>query len=566
MTGIIILLLLNFLLFLPRYFFNRQTDTFFPYKELFKNRKTIYLRALASRFNNDVFRVVPEWVVLNALGCLCSSMVSSKLIGVVLFMFYNFCLILFTYHYGILSIYKTFPALSTDSSLLKQGYAIAVKGYKKEVTLGWIAFFILELCLGCAIWLLVSDFTKNTELILGFCVLLFLSSVVFFSAKKISVFNFKGGYDFHYLTYATVQSVIFTINANRFYSRKAKKELALLPSLSEDSFYPKQNIPELAVKPNICFIALESYGAILYENELFRHSYVQQLSAIETTLRAKGWESAGKLMQSPVSGGGSWMAFSSLLKGIAIHSEALYRNLLQQQHNYPTESVMDVFSGLGYDTWLTAAIGGFETLVIPWKETLDFMGTKNLIRYHDLEYSGVRFNMGPSAPDQYMLNKSLELIRKKQKDKPYVFFTETINSHVKFHSPTVVFNDWMYCNTATVEEFCATEVSDKLLVENYRKAISYQLSVIEQLIAAEQENTLFVIFGDHQPALITSHNHSFNTPVHIFSKNENLITALVEQGFEKGLIYSKEKSNPNPFYEFKAAFLKSFFKTYKVPF
>jgi len=240
----------------------------------------------------------------------------------------------------------------------------------------------------------------------------------------------------------------------------------------------------------------------------------------------------------------------------------MYRKLLYERNLFPSQSIFDVLEQIGYSTNLIATVGGYKNFKIEWDKILSFLGTKNVIRFDDLNYKGVTFNFGPSAPDQYMLNKSIEILKEKNKNQPITFFVETINSHANFETPTTIFDDWKKCNTANREDFKPTDTSDNNLNENYFQAIQYQLKILEDLIIREKEDSIFVIFGDHQPPLLTSSENSFNTPIHVISKNMQFINYWLNDNFSDSLSCNTKGVELNH-HDLKSLFIANFIETYK---
>jgi hypothetical protein len=562
MTTLLIFFVLNFTLFIPRYYLNKSTSSFFPFKEIFENN-IFNIKKIFNRFNDDIFRFNLEFSFVVILLHFIKTYLPIIFTEIFVSIFYLLTLLLFFYHYSILSIYKSYPAFYTDWKLIKQGFQILKNGYVFQLFLG-IAFFLLFsiLIVYLNVYLVKEIYASDKILLLIFCTLIVLLTLIFSFLKKVNFFIFRKEFDFHYISYFSFQSSISLLASNRFFSKKTKEDMKKLPNIISKNIVSLPKNIEFKSKPNIYFIAIESYGAILYENENFEKNYTTLLDSISKNLNNQNWHIASSLSRSPVSGGSSWISYSSFLKGIDINSDLMYRKLLHKRNEFPTQSILNILEDLGYSTNLISGIGGYKNFKINWEEILSFLGTKNLIRYDDLEYNGVTFNFGPSAPDQYMLNKSLELLKEKNHNQPITFFVETINSHANFETPTVIFNDWKKCNKVKKEEFKPTTELEKKLIENYFLAIKYQLKVIEDLILNEKEDSIFILFGDHQPPLITSSSNSFNTPVHIISKNKKFVNSWLNSGFSDSLNCKNNDAKLNH-YDLKPIFIKTFIEIFK---
>lgn len=236
--------------------------------------------------------------------------------------------------------------------------------------------------------------------------------------------------------------------------------------------------------------------------------------------------------------------------------------MINNQEKYKTESLFSVLEKMGYENYLVSGLGGFENYVIEWGKILSFLDTRNVIKYTDLEYKGERFNFGPSAPDQYLLNKSRALIEEKSIGKPFALFLETINSHYNFDSPTIVLKDWKSCSTALREDYKPLQNLSEKVLDNYFKAITYQLEcVVDFILSDKEKDSIYVLFGDHQPPFITNSNNSYKTPIHVISKNQTFINQWYSKGFNEGLLGSLSDSVKCHF-EIKKLFMDSFITTY----
>ncbi len=453
MEHVLIFLLLNFLLFLPRFFLNKKTSTFIPYKEIFTN-EGIRLQPLISRFNDDIFRVNFELALAVLLIVFFKATIAIQVAQQLFFIFYLSTLLIFYYHYSVYSIYKTYPAITVDFPLLKEGLNIAKSGYKKSLLLGIIAFFTYGIGLYfLSTYFVAQIYFKDSISLLLLCFLILLLALLFKIDKKVNFFKYATDGDFHYLTFAVVQSTIYLVNSNLYYSSKSKKDILKIPGYIERAYLEIPIKTAVIQKPNVFFIAIESYGAVLYENAYFKQEFEKTCSSLSLKFQEKGLFTASNLSKSPVTGGASWVSYSSLLTGVNIENNFIYNYLFNNQSKYKTQSILDIFENLDYKSFLISGLGGYENYPIEWNKILNFLGAKNVIKFKDLDYQGPLFNFGPSAPDQYLLHKSMEIMKQKSGNKPLVSFVETINSHYPFESPTLLLDDWNDCTTASEKDF-----------------------------------------------------------------------------------------------------------------
>ncbi|MFB9076180.1 sulfatase-like hydrolase/transferase [Flavobacterium procerum] len=563
MTVVAIYLFLNFLLFVPLYFFNKETSTFFPKNQIFRQKNwRLGLMAVVSRMNKDIFRLNLEYTIVILILSIFKDYINFKYVAVPFQVYYIFTLTVFYYHYSIYTIYNTFPAIVSDFHLIKQGLKIAWAGYKKQLLLG-ISFFIILLFFTIRLNVLMLEQIENTNIILlkilaPIIILIPFRHLLF---RNLNYIYFQTS-DIDHYSGMQIQSLIFLISSNVFFSKKTKSEIGLIPKIYNKSEFIVSSDQTLKKKPNIYFIAIESYGAILYENEVYKKPYSELLEAMHQRIQNDQWHSASFLSNSPVSGGGSWMAFFSVLKGIEIKTDSLYRKLVQLRDQYQVQSIFTVLKKLHYNTFLVTGIGGFENFKVPWKEILEFADVQDLVINKDLNYTGPLFTL-ESAPDQYFLNRSIQIMKTKSQDNPFAFFVETLNSHYDFYSPTVLLDKWEDCNTTSLQDYEPTDPKSNNK-ENYFEAIKYQLKTIENLILNEPLDTIFVIFGDHQPPMITTDDNSFKTPVHIISKNKDFMALWHQKKFSSNLVIDIEQTPSIEHHEIKNLFLKYFLKVYSV--
>jgi hypothetical protein len=562
MIGLVVFLLLSFLLFAPRYAFKSKTAAFFPLKEFFPKGR-FRIQPFFTRFNEDIFRLNWEYAVLVVVLSMLQNEIPMVYAKVILAVFYWSTLIFFLYHHSIYGIYKSYPSFKSDIALIRQGIQIGFSGYKTALFTGFLLFLVLS---GLVFWanFYIVEMLNAANVLLFFCSAITFIGIAYWFYKKVNPLQFTTEDRFEIHHFATIQWSLSLLLSNRFFTRKTKEDLAQIPELIAQSVVEIPNDLSLKSKPNLCFIAIESYGAILNENEVYRERYQTLLENWERKLQNENFKSASILSETTVTGGTSWVSYSSFLKGVNIKNDFIYRFLLNHQKEHKTQSVLDILNELNYDTYLVAGIGGFETLSIEWEKIMSFLGTKNAIKYSDLEYKGETFNFGPSAPDQFLLNKARDLMKTKSKKNPFAFFVETINSHYNFDSPTRILPQWTDCQTANRHEYKPLENLSEKPVENYFEAIAYQLNNLENFINNDNtSDTIYIVFGDHQPPLITNPKNSYKTPIHIICKDADFIKPWLALGFEHGLKTKLASQKKFSHADFKKIFTEIFFKTYQ---
>ena len=73
--------------------------------------------------------------------------------------------------------------------------------------------------------------------------------------------------------------------------------------------------------------------------------------------------------------------------------------------------------------------------------------------------------------------------------------------------------------------------------ERYAQAMKYQIDTVTDYVNHRNaDDTIFVLFGDHQPGLITKKEFGWYTPIHVISKDKKLIDEFIKFGFLPDLI------------------------------
>jgi hypothetical protein len=292
----------------------------------------------------------------------------------------------------------------------------------------------------------------------------------------------------------------------------------------------------LRKRPDIYFIFIESYGSVLYKRLHFRMPYANLLAATEDELSAAGWRTASALSESPTWGGGSWLAYTSVLFGLRINNHPQYLSLLNK---YQVEHYPDVGSYLqsqGYHyAWVTSLANELDERT--WNRYIRFLGVDEWLRYADLDYHGQHYSWGPAPPDQYVLNYTNTRLQN-ETDQPLFYVTITQNSHYPWRSQPTLVEDWQSLNQApSAGATPASSADDTSTVrQDYLQAISYQLRTVEDFILRNgDDDTLYFLIGDHQPPRVSRRADGFDTPIHIISKDQALLDAFGEFGFTPGL-------------------------------
>jgi hypothetical protein len=280
---------------------------------------------------------------------------------------------------------------------------------------------------------------------------------------------------------------------------------------------------------DVYIVFVESYGAVLLDAPQLHDGALAAMQRFGQTVTAAGFTLRSARMASPTYGGGSWLAHGTVDSGAWLDSELRYELLtttdrptwprLMAHAGYQT---MDALSGLKQPLD-SAAFWGFDRMV----------GTDE-IGYHgpDFGWFGV--------PDQFALGAIAALPR--AADKPLFAQIVLVSSHMPFSPLPPYVEDWndaeRFASHPEVAQRLATRPDWQNLAKPYADSIDYDLQVLGDWVPrAVRGNALVIILGDHQPpALIGVASASHDVPIHVLSRDPEIVRAFAGAGFVDGAV------------------------------
>ncbi|WP_319532015.1 sulfatase-like hydrolase/transferase [uncultured Cohaesibacter sp.] len=303
---------------------------------------------------------------------------------------------------------------------------------------------------------------------------------------------------------------------------------------SPDPLAEADNLFQAIKGRDVVLIFVESYGRSAIEDPLYSPIIQPRLTAVEAQLQKAGLAIATGWSLSPTMGGLSWLAHGTFLSGLWVDSQNRYDRLMISER----KSLNRLFQQAG---WRTAAI--MPAITMAWPEA-EYFGYDQVLAAKDLGYKGKPFNW-VTMPDQYTLSAFERLARQPASEggKPLMAEIALVSSHAPW-TPVAKLIDWDDVGDGTVFNEQATsgetprEVwSDRKKVQqHYIGTIDYSLHTLGDYIARFSKDAVFIILGDHQPApIITGDNAPRSVPVHVISKDRDLIKRFEEEGFSSGM-------------------------------
>ncbi len=553
----LLFLLLNSLLFLPRYLLEMETNTIYP-----SFQKTTFAKQVQELFifrkNVDIFRFSFEFTILVFLFYFLKNKLRSTIARWILYVSYLLLFIFQVYWQIVWVMFKMEPNFFNDSKQFALGFSIITSEPDATaifVFLGIIALFILFYFLIKRLLVLVYQL-EFSQLFL----VLFTGLFLFCGCYKFKMAS--RGWNLHRFPERVVQVMTYPVARCIKMSVKSKR---VLDDLDLNKVVAQSPIDTFTLNssPNIHLIFIESYGRLLYDDPDISSRYKKVLEEESKSLEKNGWSIASHLSKSPVIGGASWVAYSSFMYGLDFKNHAYYKTLLNNTKLYEYKHLFRLLREKGYKSYWISPISGHKKMPVPYELYDRFYEIDKRFHYKDLQYKSTLYGFGPSPPDQYTLNFVKSELEAKETD-PYLLFYITINSHNPFVTPPF-FDDWTTWKSLkkgskeTKSSFVANPDTP-----DYIKAIEYQIKTIANFIVGQgSEDDLFIIVGDHQPPKITLDTYDRSTPLHVISKNKKFINDFNEYGFSNNLEV-RDTSQHIRHEGFYSMFLRNFLHNYST--
>ena len=285
-------------------------------------------------------------------------------------------------------------------------------------------------------------------------------------------------------------------------------------------------------KGDVLIIFFESQGALVFDDPRFAIPLADNFAALERSLNAAGWQVASARVESSTFGGGSWLAHSSLLSGLRIAEQGDYHDLLTSDR----ATLANRFTAAGYRS--VALMPGLRH---SWPEGR-YYGFDRILDGKSLDYRGPAYG-GWVIPDQYSLHRLHQIEIAPTNRPPLLVVFPTINSHAPFTPLPPYHPDWSDVAVGSDKTpssdavALGTRLDGEALATAYVHSVRYNLEVLGgYLHQFAPANALLLVLGDHQPpAIVAGRDSSWQTPVHVFSRNPDLIRAFQAAGFQAGI-------------------------------
>jgi len=495
-----------------------------------------YFTFFFSRGSDDIFRISIELILLLwVFTWIKWSLSRAKWVFATTY--FGF-LIYMIYDASFKKIYHFKPILANDITLIKYGTEIIWSDTPWLIFVGLVAFTVTFWLILRVSRFLITGFDRNQihrsrafQLVSLLCILslykLHLHPLLFDDKKHLPI-----------VEQASFNVVTFSIMRNVTQSIQLQKKISdfNISDLAERN--EKFNSQELNEKPNIYLIFIESYGKVLYDHAALSTSFSSLLDKYENRLKGADVFSVSRFSDSPVSGGGSWLAYTSMLYGEDIATQGLYQKLVNDNEFHQVPNFLKWLQNQGYQSVFLSPLATSKR-VPDYDVYGKFYGVDKWVKPHVFEhFTGTGYGWGSIPPDQYLLHYTIENYF--QSSKPNVLFFLTKNSHSPFKSPTVAVDDWKKLEEKNTPDQ-TSYFSDKPTPDDYLNAINYELDYLTKFAVNLNEKDVLIIVGDHQPPVITQPEDGSETMIHLLSKNSEFIDSFQQYGFSSGLHCLEQK-------------------------
>jgi hypothetical protein len=304
---------------------------------------------------------------------------------------------------------------------------------------------------------------------------------------------------------------------------------------------------------DVYLVYIESYGTTVFDTPEFRSALRGSLIDFESMLRAAGYTMASNRLVSPTFGGGSWLAHATLASGVRMDDPVLYSQLSRSGR----KMLPGYFKDAGW-----RAIEIMPGIKAPDPEARAW-GFDRDVYAAELGYHGPSFGWF-AIPDQFTLERAAEIREALGSDTPVFTQIVLVSSHIPFSPVPPYLADWHDAGAfATVPADAWDEIFRSpdwtVLAPGYLKSLKYDFLVLGDWLAKHLAgNELVILLGDHQPpAVVGGELQQWTVPVHVLSRDPDLVAPFIAAGYVDGLVPPKTPP-PKGMETFLPSFLTAF--------
>lgn len=301
---------------------------------------------------------------------------------------------------------------------------------------------------------------------------------------------------------------------------------------------------------DIHFFMIEAYGYAVFSRDRLQEKLSPYLDRLAAVLEEAGYGVAGNYVTAPVFGGFSWLAETTVLTGQLVDRQPKFEELLDISREREVPSLTRMLHEGGYYT-LAVKPG---TVHGSWPEGWELFRFENsLVAYEgDFNYRGPWFSY-VAVTDQHALWTTHNYLERERQpggaaeDRPVYVHYQLVSSHTPFNRIPPYIENWEDLGDGSIYHERAEEIltfnntwgGGTELDEGYSASIAYVLHVLAEYIERfldHERDPILIFMGDHQPQRpIREQDAGASVPVHVASRDPELLRALKREGYERGL-------------------------------
>jgi hypothetical protein len=310
------------------------------------------------------------------------------------------------------------------------------------------------------------------------------------------------------------------------------RELPRSPALEAALAAPRRVALGGLQSRDVYLVFLESVGAVTYDNPRAARELAPVRARFADDIAAGGHQVVSAFLRSPTIGGASDLAHLSLLSGIDLSDPRRHDLLLTTRR--PT--LLSLFRAHGYQTF-----GLYPAVSWEWPERA-YYGFDVYLEGRDLAYRGPPLGYW-NIPDQFALARFEHLHPRSSASPPRFVFFPTITCHLPFSPVPPYQPDWSRVlgdnpfDAAQLARARAERVNWLDMFPDYLRMVDYTYRWLGgYLRLPEPREAVYILVGDHQPASnVSGAGAPWDVPVHIVSRDPQLLARFTAQGFQSGL-------------------------------
>lgn len=284
---------------------------------------------------------------------------------------------------------------------------------------------------------------------------------------------------------------------------------------------------------DVVLVFVESYGRIALEDPVVAKLVAPVLADGDRRLRAAGYGARSGFLTSSTSGGGSWLAHSTLQSGVWIDTQARYNTFVDSDR-------LTLSSAFGRAGWRT--VGVLPGNDRDWPEGAVY-GYDQIYDERNIGYQGSRFTFS-SIPDQYTMS-AFQRLERAQPHAPLMAEIGLLSGHAPWNPvPSLV--DWTAVGDGSVfgTTTGAGDLPDTVfqrdhtrVLTDYGRATAYSLDSLISYVQTYGDNDLVLVFlGDHQPApIVAGEGATRDVPITIVARDPAVLAQISSWGWTDGL-------------------------------